>query len=100
MITWSISQMERKEVNGFVIRVYYSAIAVDGNYSSSFPGVCNYTQSGDTFIPYEDLTQDEVIGWVKESLGADKIISVEAELDADIAAQKQFVVGVPWPNEV
>ena len=68
----------------------------DGDYSSVATGECDYTQSGDTFVPYDQLTQEQVIGWVKESLGADTVTSLEAGLDAQIAAQKQVALGMPW----
>jgi hypothetical protein len=96
MITWSISQMQRKEDDGFVIHVWYRVDDVDGDYSSVATGECDYTQSGDTFVPYDQLTQEQVIGWVKESLGADTVTSLEAGLDVQIAAQKQVALGMPW----
>jgi hypothetical protein len=96
MITWNIQQMQRKETDGFVIHVWYLVSDIDGIYSSVATGECDYTQSGDTFIPYEDLTQDMVIGWVKESLGAENVAALEANLDAQIAAKKAVIDGVPW----
>ena len=98
MITWAISQMQRKADDGFVIHVWYRVDDVDGSYSSVATGECNYTQTEDNFIPYEDLTQDVVVGWVKESLGADNVTSLEAGLDAQITAKKAVVNGVPWSN--
>jgi hypothetical protein len=98
MIIWSISQMQRKADDGFVIHVWYRVDDIDGIYSSVVTGECDYTQSGDNFIPYEDLTQDIVVGWVKESLSADNVTSIEAGLDAQITAKKAVVNGVPWSN--
>ena len=88
--------MQRKEDDGFVIHVWYRVDDVDGDYSSVATGECDYTQSGDTFVPYDQLTQEQVIGWVKESLGADTVTSLEAGLDVQIAAQKQVALGMPW----
>ena len=98
MITWAISQMQRKADDGFVIHVWYRVDDVDGSYSSVATGECDYTQTEDNFIPYEDLTQDVVVGWVKESLGAGNVTSLEASLDAQIVAKKIVVNGVPWSN--
>jgi hypothetical protein len=39
-----------------------------------------------------------VIGWVKESLGAENVAALEANLDAQIAAKKAVINGVPWTN--
>ena len=98
MITWSISQMQRKADDGFVVHVWYRVDDVDGSYSSVATGECDYTQTEDNFIPYEDLTQDVVVGWVKESLGAGNVTSLEEGLDARIAAEKTVANGVPWSN--
>ena len=39
------------------------------------------------FIPYPDLTNEIVIGWVQNALGANGVTSVYANLDAQIEAQ-------------
>ena len=96
MITWTISEMQRKETDGFVIHVWYRVDNVDGEYSSVATGECDYVQTGDTFVPYEDLEQDDVIGWVQESLGENIVASIESGLNNQIAAKKAVVNGVPW----
>ena len=98
MITylWKITQMSRLTSDGFVITVYYNASATDGVYNSSKFGPVNYTQQpGEYFIPYEDLTEEIVVGWVQDTLGKD---SVEADLGLQIADQLDPVeeYGVPW----
>ena len=96
MITWSISEMQRKEDDGFVIHVWYRVDRVDGDYSSVATGECDYAQTEDAFAPYEDLTEEMVIGWVKESLGAENVVALEDNLEAKIAAKKAVAHGVPW----
>lgn len=39
------------------------------------------------FIPYPDLTNDIVIGWVQDDLGPNGVASITANLDAQIEAQ-------------
>ena len=93
--TWSVIQMDRKTVNGFVNTVHYNVSATDGEYNASTYGTVGYTKETNTFKPYADLTQADVIGWVQESLGKD---TVEASLTAQIEAQKNPVSesGLPW----
>ena len=95
--TWSINQMERLTSDGFVVTVHYNVSATDGNYSASTYGTCGYTQESESFIPYEDLTQELVVGWVQDSLGKE---TVEASLKSQIDAQKSPVQqsGLPWLN--
>ena len=92
---WSIVQMDRLTSDGFVVTVHYNVSAVDGDYSASTYGTCGYTQESESFVPYADLTEATVVGWVKESLGQE---TVEASLQSQIDAQKNPVVaqGTPW----
>jgi myo-inositol-hexaphosphate 3-phosphohydrolase len=94
--TWNVVQMDRLTSDGFVVTVHYTVNAVDGDYTASTYGTVGYTeQQGEQYIPYADLTEAEVVGWVQESLGKD---TVEAGLTAQIEAQKNPVqeAGVPW----
>ena len=93
---WQIVQMERLTSDGFVVTVHYNVSAVDGDYQASTYGTTSYTQTpGETYIPYADLTQPIVVGWVQEALGKD---TVEASLQGQIDALKNPVQesGLPW----
>ena len=94
--TWSIVNMERLTADNFVVVVHYNVSAVDDIYTAGTYGTTSYTQTpGETYIPYADLTQDIVVGWVQEALGKD---TVEASLQGQIDAQKNPVQesGLPW----
>jgi FKBP-type peptidyl-prolyl cis-trans isomerase 2 len=93
--TWSIPQMDRLTSDGFVVTVHYTVNAVDGDYTTSTYGTVGYTQGEGSYVPYADLTEAQVVGWVQESLGKDE---VEASLAAQIEAQKNPVSesGLPW----
>jgi hypothetical protein len=95
MFTWNVVQMDRLTADGFVVTVHYTVNAVDGDYTASTYGTVGYTQTNKSYIPYASLTKEEVIGWVKDSLGQD---TVEASLTAQIEAQKNPVqeTGLPW----
>jgi hypothetical protein len=93
---WTIQQMDRLTSDGFVVTVHYNVSAVDGDYNASTYGTVGYTeQPGEQYVPYDQLTEQQVVGWVQESLGKD---TVEASLDLQIEAQKNPVQesGVPW----
>jgi hypothetical protein len=98
MITykWEVVNTDYKTSNKFIITVHYVVNAVDGDYTASTYGTVGYTeQQGEQYIPYAELTEAEVVGWVQESLGKD---TVEAGLAAQIEAEKNPVQesGVPW----
>jgi hypothetical protein len=93
---WTIQQMDRLTSDGFVVTVHYNVSAVDGDYTASTYGTVSYTeQPGEQYTPYDQLTEQQVVGWVQESLGKD---TVEASLDSQIEAQKNPVQesGMPW----
>ena len=52
------------------------------------------------FVPYDQLTETQVIDWVKASLGADKITQLEAKIDKRIQAQMKPAASppLPWNN--
>ena len=93
---WNVVQMDRLTSDGFVVTVHYTVNAVDGDYTASTYGTVGYTeQQGEQYIPYAQLTESEVVGWVQDSLGKD---TVEEGLAAQIEAQKNPVQesGLPW----
>ena len=93
---WQVVDMNRLTSDGFVVTVHYNVSATDGDYQASTYGTTSYTQTpGETYIPYEDLTQPIVVGWVQEALGKD---TVEASLQGQIDALKNPVQesGLPW----
>ena len=94
--TWTIVNMDRLTADGFVVTVHYNVSATDGTYNASTYGTVGYTeQPGETYVPYADLTQEIVVGWVKTSLGE---ATVEASLQSQIDAQINPVqaAGLPW----
>ena len=96
--TWGINTLEREAADGFVFTAHYTVNAEDGTYSSGAYGSIGLERP-DTLVPYADLTEDEVIGWVKEKLGgAEKVAEIEAALQAQIDEQHapSKASGVPW----
>ena len=37
-----------------------------------------------TFIPFEDLTNDEVVAWTKNAMGTEQVTAIEASLESQI----------------
>lgn len=95
MITWTISQLDRRTSDGFVTTAHWQAQAVDGNHSAMIYSTCGWAD-GQPTVPYADLTEEEVLEWIWAS-GVDKE-ATEAALTAQINAQKNPVsaAGVPW----
>jgi hypothetical protein len=93
---WQILDMNRLTNDGFVVAVYYSVTATDGEYRAFTESKVGYSQQpGETYIPYDELTEEIVLGWVQDSVGK---ASVEEKLAFQIETQKNPVTasGVPW----
>jgi hypothetical protein len=92
-MNWNIVQLDRKTADGFVTTAHWTCTATDGDFSASAYGSVGF--SGDLVTPYENLTQEQVLGWVWEQI--DKA-EIEANLTKQIQAQKNpvSVAGVPW----
>lgn len=92
---WTIAQLERNTADDFVVTVHYRVTATEGDYTAATYGTVSYTQESETFIPFADLTEATVVGWVKESLGED---TVQDALASQIETQKApaQITGMPW----
>ena len=94
MTTWTISTLDRDISTGFVTTAHWQATAVDGEHTASAYATVSWPQ-GTPQIPYDQLTQETVLGWVWESVDKE---ATEASLAAQIELQKNPVTatGTPW----
>jgi len=97
--TWNIANLERETADGFVFTVHYTVNAKNDTYSSGAYGSIGLERP-DTLIPFSDLTEEIVVGWVKEKFGSEKVAEIEAALQAqlDEQAAPTKASGLPWVN--
>jgi len=96
--TWGINTLERETADGFAMTAHYTVNASDGTYSSGAYGSIGFERP-ETLVPYADLQESDVIGWVKTALGGDeKVAEIEAALQGQIDEQRapSKAAGVPW----
>tara|TARA_R100000951_G_scaffold111726_1_gene111107 strand:- start:60 stop:398 length:339 start_codon:yes stop_codon:yes gene_type:complete len=106
--TWSVTNMQHTDATGGVFLVYWSMVASDGTYSATEGGKlrCDPDSSSSDYIPYADLTENDVLGWVYDSLieGDETAAEAKARVEADRTAKVQGQIdraattasGVPW----
>jgi len=109
--TWSVTNMQHTDADGGVFLVYWSMVAQsDGtpSYSASEGGKlrCEYDASSSSYIAYADLTEDDVLGWVYNSLIENEETAEEAKarIETDRTSKVQGQIdraasqssGVPW----
>ena len=97
MTTWTIAQLERNTADGNVVVAHWRCEAVDGDYSASSYGTCGFTPdpTDPAYIPFESLTEADVLEWVYAAVNKD---AIEFNLAANIEEQKtpKTEVGLPW----
>jgi hypothetical protein len=95
-VTWTISTLERNTDDGVVV-AHWRASDADGEHTGSSYGTCGFTPDADAdnYTAYADITETQVIEWVKAGVDAD---AVEASIAAQIADSKApaITAGVPW----
>jgi len=91
---WSVSNLDRNTSDGFVYCCHWQVSAVDGEHSASCYATASWPE-GTITVPYSDLTESTVLGWVWESV--DKS-ATESSLAAQIDLLKNPVKasGTPW----
>lgn len=96
MITWKIENLERRLADGFVTTAHWRTNIVEDNLAGSIYGICSWAEDSEMTSPYENLTEQDVLGWVWAS-GVDKD-ATETALVAQIETQKNPInaTGVPW----
>lgn len=100
-IQFKIANLDRDTADGFVTCVHWTASkTVDGISTGSYGTVGFTKENGINLIPYAALTEATVIGWVKDSLGAETLAAMEASYDAQIAEKQapKMATGKPWSN--
>jgi hypothetical protein len=98
MTIFKISTLDRDTADGYVTVAHWTASQTDGDYTASTYSTVSFPEVEGSMIPYADLTEETVIGWVKASLGAEGVKAVDDALAANIAEQKapKKAVGTPW----
>jgi len=98
VFTWKIASLDREVADGLVTVAHYTVDAFDGTYSSGAYGSVGLERP-ESLIPYADLTEEQVIGWVQEALGGDeKVAEIQAALQAQLDELRQptKAAGLPW----
>jgi len=115
--TWSVSNMTHVDADGGVILAYWSLVAASdagGGETATEGGKARFTYdaSASGYIPYADLKESDVLGWIydqnkgpssggpEDETAAQYKARIEAERTAKVEAQidrnATQATGVPW----
>ena len=102
---WSVSAMEclsdLEAEHGYVTMVHWACDGTDGTYSGRVYSTQSFevTPEKPGFIPFDQLTEAEVIGWVQAAMGVDGVAATEASINSQIVNQafpKYVTPPLPW----
>jgi hypothetical protein len=69
----------------YVVNALWQVTGVDGEYTASIQGNTQFTsQQGPDFIPYADLTEATVIGWIPAAQIESSQACVQGQIDSMI----------------
>lgn len=101
---WRIADLDYKTADGYVFTAHWTVTATSSELDSG-----NKPYKADSYgsvglerpsnlIPYEALTEEIVVGWVKAKLGAEEVSQIESSLAAEILEMKKpkEESGLPW----
>tara|TARA_R110000868_G_scaffold54001_2_gene169281 strand:- start:3990 stop:4301 length:312 start_codon:yes stop_codon:yes gene_type:complete len=92
MTTWTITAMNcstTEQNPDTVIVCHWTCSDTDGTYNASVYSTCSVPTPEGSFTPYDQLTQEQVLGWVWAN-GVDKDAT-----EAAVAAQLQAQINPP-----
>jgi hypothetical protein len=84
----------------YVVNVLFTVTGVDGDYTASINGNCQFTSDQEsTFIPYANLTETVVLGWINSA--TNNQANYYANIDGQIESLKNPPVSpqntpLPW----
>lgn len=102
--TWGVVQLdaypEKDGLTDVVFTVHWNLTGDDneGHTGYAYGSVGVTLDEGGSYTPYNELTKEQVVGWVQESLGAEQVASLEASVASQIEQQiNPTVVTPPLP---
>jgi len=109
-ILWIIERLLVKPTEGsltdVVITADWRCNGTQDQYSGTCYGSCSFQPPSGSFTPYEDLTQEQVLGWCyangvdKTAIEANVTQQIENQINPPIIAPPLPWVPVPPPVEV
>lgn len=104
-VTWNIAQLERHLPDGnscpdgAVYTAHWTASLEESGESASAYGSVGFGDPDPAnFVPFSQLTKEEVLNWVFEALGVDQVVGIQESLYNQIQDKinPTSATGLPW----
>lgn len=103
--TWDIAQLERKLPDGetcpdgAVYTAHYTvSLEQDGETAGAYGSIGFGDPNPENFTPFSELTKEEVLNWVFDTLGVDQVVAIQEALYQQIQQKVNptTATGTPW----
>ncbi len=103
--TWKVTGLKTTTINNtsdVVVQTYWEKIGKDGEFEGVFNGATPFSASsmpaGTTFIPFSELTEEDVLTWIKAVVVDSYEEHVNSIIQKQIDEKKNPVVeaSLPW----
>lgn len=100
-VTWAITGITvLPQIDGysdFAWQVSWTCSATEGANTKTMGSGVSFSpeQQGGSYTPYDQLTEEQVISWVKQALGPDLVAKTEEAIVNMLSAQQ---APLPWSN--
>jgi hypothetical protein len=103
-LNWTISQLDcipqESEKTDVVVTAHWVVSITDGTYTSSLYGTKSFTYNAQTeFIPYNELTLEQVVRWVQTAMSTEELVTIQDKLEKQLVYQATPSIvtsDLPW----
>ena len=87
-----------------VVSAQWNILGVDQGASYNLSGWQQFTlEQGEGFVPYSQLTEAQVVQWVKDTMGENQVANMEAAVQGSLDAinnppVEPQIAPLPWSN--
>ena len=93
-ITWKINSLDKQESDGLVVTAHWNCTVEKDGVTATVNGATGFAK-GDSFKPYEQLTEADVIGWIEGSAQAEQTVEMLLS-EIENKSKPAVVSGTPW----
>lgn len=108
--TWKLKSLKRKDssdLKNIIVQTYWKKIGINSNGTEGvFEGATPFdlkTVNPNNFVPYEELTEEMVLSWIKSQVVGQYEQHVNEQIAKQIEEKERPVVevtgGFPWEPE-
>jgi hypothetical protein len=97
MIKWSIISMESQPSTGIVVSANWICNGSQNEFVASISGTSVFPEPASNYVPYADLTENQVLGWVWSDGGVNQVVTEESVNNAIQIQINPVVIQHPLP---